>query len=488
MAAVRTLAPTRAAGSLGFRGCVISALLLVFGLCGCGPGKTAKPDADMARLVVAKQAQAKDLVRSQTNSVPGDVWEFFNAAARGDWQSTTNIFGRLQKASGRAGTYRPPPPTGFWSTVVFWVRELTKSRRTFQPSPALGTALWCPIQETLGAAEAFHDWDGKLLHRYGADIIQSIPTNSIYFGGTDPGRFVITALSESHREARPFFTLTQNALADGSYLDYLRQMYGDRIYIPTAADSQSAFNDYLQDAQQRMQSGKLKPGEDVRTVSGRVQVTGQVAVMEIKARLAKIIFDQNPGREFYVEESYPLDWMYPHLSPQGLIFKLNRQLLPELSEATVRDDHDYWQRYTGQLLGDWLTDDTSVKEVCDFSERVYSRRDLSAFHGDSAFVRNDAAQKCFSKLRSSIGGVYAWRAAHAKGAEEKGRMETEADFAFRQALALCPHSPEAVFRYVQLLLIQNRRQDALQVAETCQRIDPNNQQVAGLVGQLKKMQ
>jgi hypothetical protein len=53
---------------------------------------------------------------------------------------------------------------------------------------------------------------------------------------------------------------------------------------------------------------------------------------------------------------------------------------------------------------------------------------------------------------------------------------------------MCPYSPEAVFRYVQLLLSQNRRKEALLVAETCQRIDRNNTQVAGLAEQLKKLQ
>ena len=31
-------------------------------------------------------------------------------------------------------------------------------------------------------------------------------------------------------------------------------------------------------------------------------------------------------------------------------------------------------------------------------------------------------------------------------------MNDEADFAFRQAWALCPYSPETVFRYVDLLM------------------------------------
>ncbi len=33
--------------------------------------------------------------------------------------------------------------------------------------------------------------------------------------------------------------------------------------------------------------------------------------MSINALMTKVIFDRHPDREFYVEESFPLDWMYP---------------------------------------------------------------------------------------------------------------------------------------------------------------------------------
>ena len=168
--------------------------------------------------------------------------------------------------------------------------------------------------------------DEKYSTAYANDIIASIPPGSIYFGGTDPGRFLVTGMEKSQVNADPFFLLTQNALADSTYLDYLRGMYGDRIYIPTSDDAAKCFQDYTEDAQKRLQSHQLKPGENVsQGANGKIQVSGQVAVMEINGLLAKIIFDQNPNREFYVEESFPLDWMYPYLEPHGLIMKINRQ-------------------------------------------------------------------------------------------------------------------------------------------------------------------
>ncbi len=53
----------------------------------------------------------------------------------------------------------------------------------------------------------------------------------------------------------------------------------------------------------------------------------------------------------------------------------------------------------------------------------------------------------------------------AKG-EARDRMTKEADFACRQAFALCPGSPEAVFRYVQFLVDQKRLSEALAVVQT----------------------
>src|SRR6185369_2359177 len=98
----------------------------------------------------------------------------------------------------------------------------------------------------------------------------------------------------------------------------------------------------------------------------------------------------------------------------------------------------------------------------------------------------------FSKLRSSIGGIYAWRlgpqappAYRPKSDAEFQHILREAEFTFRQAFAFCPYSPEALFRYVNLLLPLNRVDDALLLAQTCLKLDPYNTQVIGLVGNLQ---
>jgi beta-lactamase regulating signal transducer with metallopeptidase domain len=455
---------------------VLTVVLITLGLGilinGCGAGGPAEISSPKSLKLVAEPlakfvAEKKSQADASTNEAAPGFAPFFTAAEKGDWLAISNAF---QGFRTHAGQYEHSGGTD----------ERLRGPR------------WEAVKEVWGAFEAFNVGEETYSAAFGRDIIQSIPPGSIYFGGTDPGRFIVTALCRSQVDGEPFFVLTQNALADATYLDYLREIYGAKIYVPTGEDSQRCFQEYLRDAQERLKNHKLKPGEDVKAEQGRVQVSGQVAVMEINGLLVKTIFDQNPRREVYVEESFPLEWMYPQLEPHGLIFKLNRQAAAELSDETVRTDHAYWATYVQPMIGKWLDDKTPVAKVAAFAEKTFGRQDFSGFEGDPRFVQNAYAHKMFSKLRSSIGGLYAWRSTHAAGAADRERMAREADFAFRQACALCPYSPEAVFRYVNFLLAQNRIADALLVAKTAANMPPmkgkDGNQVRSLVEQLEKSQ
>lgn len=397
-----------------------------------------KTAAQLKHFVEEKERQAN----ASTNEAAPGFTSFFAAAEKGDWLAVSNAFADFRQ---HAGQYEHAGKT----------------------DERLRGTKWQTVMEIWGAFDAFSEGDEKYATAYSRDIINSIPAGSIYFGGTDPGRFLVTAMCRSHVNADPFYVLTQNALADSTYLQYLRDMYGKGIDVPSAEDSRRCFQDYLEDAQKRLQNGQLKPGEDVhKDAHGQVQVGGQVAVMAINGLLVKCIFEHNPKREFYLEESFPLDWMYPQLEPHGLIFKLNREPVSRLSEKVVRRDHEYWINYVRPMIGDWLHDDTSVEEIAAFAEKTFQRRDFSGFKGDPHFIQNAYAHRMYSKLRSSLGGLYAWRLKNAADASDRERMAREADFAFRQAWALCPYLPEAVYRYVEYLVAQDRRTDALRVVST----------------------
>ena len=409
----------------------------------------AEKEAQESKLITADEKDFAKYPNDGSKLVLPDCQPFFAAAAKGDWQTVSNLWAEMDmRALGRTNA-TSRYPRGMWVQ---------------------------PVRETFGAIEAFAVGDEKYSKAFGDDVIQSIPVGSIYFGGTDPGRFIITAMQKSQVNGDPFFTLTQNTLADGTYLDYLRSMFGGKIYIPTSGDSEKCFRDYVADAQVRLKENNLKPGEYVNAdaASGRVQISGQAAVMQINGLLAKIIFDRETNREFYVEESFPLDWMYPHLEPHGLIFKINRQQLSELSDEIVQRDHDYWAKYVQPMIGDWLNDDTTVKQVAAFANKVFLQHDFSGFTGDPQFVQNNYSCKIFSKERSSIAGLYAWRAEHAVTAGEKERMTREADFAFRQALALCPYSPETVKHYMDFLKSQNRDSDSVLLGELVNKFPKQN--------------
>ena len=126
----------------------------------------------------------------------------------------------------------------------------------------------------------------------------------------------------------------------------------------------------------------------------------------------------------------------------------------------------------------------SFDAECDWAEQVYLRHNYIGFKGDPRFIRDDDAQKGFSKLRSAIGSsIYEWRAENSRNPAERARLQKEAEFAFKQSFAYCPYS-EGASKYAQLLLETGRGEDALLVLETFQKMDPYNRQGQDMVVQV----
>ena len=266
---------------------------------------------------------------------------------------------------------------------------------------------------------------------------------SIFFGGTDPGRFVPTYMIYSADFRPDVYLITQNALADGTYMSVERDLYGDEIWIPSNDDSAEAFNIYVDEVQR----GIRPANGDLKIENGRVQVTGALGVMEINGILTKMMWDHDRLRHsFYVEESYVIPWMYPYLSPHGLIMKLNADKTP-YDPKTAAKDRDFWDWYVRRLLSDPM------------------------------FRRDFAGQKSFSKLRAAIAGLYAKQGRHADAAQ-----------AYREACLLYPASPEASFRYAQEILLPSRRWDAvLELMDYTDYLDPNNKRTENLRGYVESL-
>jgi len=317
---------------------------------------------------------------------------------------------------------------------------------------------------------------------------------AILFGGTDAGRFVPTYMIYVESQVPPraktqlakypesgtfdrrdVYMLTQNALAERTYLHSLRDHYGagrpdpkkpetlqDRsgwqgalfdfawqhlgraeayphgaIWVPAESDFQMALEQYLDELRTRPRL----PGEDVRVEGGRVSLQGLTSIMAVNGNVIREIFDHNKDQHaFYLEESYTIPWLYPYLEPYGIILKINRDPLPQITPVMVARDRAYWDALVESL------------------------------RGDPRFNRDDVAEKTFSKLRSAIGGLYAFR-----------HMIPEAEYAYKQAIALCPDGPDGNFHLAQLYVESGRFDDSVAVLEEYQRRDRYNLRIAEMI-------
>lgn len=387
----------------------------------------------------------------------------------------------------------------------------------------------------------FEGKDGKPLY-------PEMTKNAILFGGTDPGRFCPTYMifcesqippqkrRDPNFDRRDVYIITQNALADQTYLDYIRAHYfrsnqedtnffqvlfpskavgwltegldnyfldhgkkvenrrreqgvypPKEIYTPSDYDFFVCGQEYCEDVRVRHEKGQLKTGESYNPNTGEVGLSGQAAVMGINGFLAKIIFDKNPDHEFFIEESFPLDWMYPYLTPYGIIMKINRQPVAKFTPELIARDHEFWGKYMERLIGNWITYETSMEDICDFAYEVYLKGNFRGYKGDMKFLRDDDAQKSFSKLRSAITGLYWWRANSTTSAEEQQLLLREAEFSAKQAYALCPFSPEALYKLVNMLVLQGRFDESINLIMTSMMFDSENDGLKDLLAQVESI-
>jgi hypothetical protein len=206
--------------------------------------------------------------------------------------------------------------------------------------------------------------------------------------------------------------------------------------------------------------------------------------MAVNALIAKQIFDRNPDRAFFIEESFPLDWMYPHLVPAGQIMELNRTPLTVLPDEAVRNDFAFWNERLQRFFGSGLQKELSMSDFLRSVETMFVDRKLPR-GADPSFFSNDWAQRAFSKWRNSIAGLYVWRWRNAAADEDRNAMRSAAEYALRQAYQLCPWSTEVVDRYASFLKAQRRRADALALVELSTRIRQDESSFEDLLDSLQ---
>ena len=273
--------------------------------------------------------------------------------------------------------------------------------------------------------------------------------NSIYFGGTDCGRFIPESIILNDGVRPDVLLITQNALVDRHYTDVLRRRLGGKCWIPRDEDQASAFETYVQEV--RTGRRPNNPGLCIAK-DGSILVTGIQGVMEVNGIIAKFIFERNKDdHDVYVEESYAIPWMTDYMSPHGLVLKLNAEKTDKLADADLMEDLDFWDWQTRRLLDD--------PQFC----HRRSERWRNNPEGDKD-TDHRVACRTFSKLRCAIAALYA-----AKGNAPQARK------AFRDAHAIDPQSPEVIARYVQDCLLKEGSLDAaIDLLEHYVRVAPDD--------------
>jgi tetratricopeptide (TPR) repeat protein len=338
--------------------------------------------------------------------------------------------------------------TGNWDEMHKAFESLLARRKEGGPWNEEMGRLWPLILETDGVAQVAHAWPAQQLLDYGQTVLSSLRPEMVYVGGTDPGRFIPTLFNETSADRH--VVLTQNAFADGAYLDYMRFLYSDQLNLGSEADSQRAFQDYTMDALKRLEHDQqfpnepkqIRPGENVQNTDGRVQVSGQVAVMAINERILQSIMDKNPSASFALEESFALKSTYANATILGPFMELRAQtsLTPEVAAESVA----YWNGAAQRLPS------------------------------NSSDPGADAVLKAYSKMAAAQAALLL-----------DHNYPAQAEANFQIANQLYPSSPEAVYGYTELLVNQGRVNEAISVAQNATKAAPNNNQFRDLLQRLQ---
>ncbi len=332
---------------------------------------------------------------------------------------------------------------GRWEELNAGFKALAK-RRDSADAEDLHT-LWGPILETQLIAECAHDWPAQKLLDYGQATLGSLKTGMVYVGGTDPGRGIPTLLNETS-DGDQHIVITQNGLADGTYLQYLTYLYGDRMATLTPEDNHRAFKEYMDDARKRLAHDQqfpddpkqVRPGEDIRMVDDRFQVSGQVAVMAINEILLRILMARNPDLSFALEESFPLKSTYPNAAPLGPLMELGvEDVQTALTRQTAAQAVDYWRDNLPHLLS------------------------------DPAAPADSPDRLTYAKMAAAQAALLA-----------EHQFPAEAEQTYREALQISPASPEATYGLAQLLTTTGHSGEARQLVADFERAHPPKAEAA----------
>lgn len=310
-------------------------------------------------------------------------------------------------------------------------------------------SLILPVLTFVGSEPHASQRDRWFGWQFGHDILKDLPRGSVVIGGTDPGRFVPTYMifGESGQDPsvkrnpdfdrRDLYIITQNALGDPYYMDYIRDHYGRgrpqaSTWLEKALGRETAYPEkplILPDFEAVKEIVReAAEGEDGKPLEEDPNIL-------VFSSVLKWIWEKNRDEhDFFVEESFPITWTYDYAIPEGLVYRLAPEKVPELSAEVVQKDFAFWNAYIEDLLA------------------------------NPEYLQDLDAQRAFSKLRNTTANIYRHR-----------KMRREAIAAYRQSLALWPASAESLYPLLEFLWEDEQFDEARKLIDAAYADDPENE-------------
>ncbi|MEX1118196.1 MAG: DUF2723 domain-containing protein [Terrimicrobiaceae bacterium] len=307
-----------------------------------------------------------------------------------------------------------------------------------------------PVYTFVGSEPASSQRDRWFGWMFGYDMLKDLPKGSIFFGGTDPGRFVPTymILGESGQspdnkrdpdfDRRDLYIITQNALGEEFYMNYIRDHYGEGRPQP-----KNAFERWLGREGAYPEKPLVLPTPDqVKEIFAKAVNPSEDSEFKAETDPNMIVFasvlrwlweHNKEDHAMFIEESFPIRWTYDYALPHGLVYQLMKDKVPEIPKEVVEEDFRFWAAYKSRLLG------------------------------DPNYGKDFDAQRSFSKLRSSIANIYHHR-----------KMEAEAERAYLEALELWPANPEVLFALSRMSWDRGNFDKPLKLLENAYALDPHS--------------
>lgn len=374
-----------------------------------------------------------------------EVWQFFAAGKQGDWRKLDALYLYMAKRSTQfifpGATNDPPDPAVF----VAWA--------------PVNEAYWAFRELATPGAQSFVD--------YAEAVFSTLPTNAIYFAGSDVGRFMVECVGASSSKQPPLLLVSPNQLNSTVYGSYVRARYGPAISYDQAWDQQ-AFGEYLEEAEKRMKAGTPKPGESLEMRDGHVNPSGPGAVSEFNGLVMERIWRGNPDRPAFLEGYTVPDWVWPLAVPQGPLLRLERKPVEVFSDQVLAEDEEWWGSWMERTCGRRVTAVTPWKEIESLAHKHYQHpTDVAPmdpiWRQTQPRVVQDNWCGAPAIQRGQIAKLFSKRAMMATDSQTQQKLAQAASLAFRQAFALCPNAAFVTEDYLYWLACLRNREEAGQV-------------------------